>query len=518
MPASPSANPDQRLPPVRRPIQRRMIRASVIVAGFSIAVTALFVMGILSQQLTQTAILHQEDLAIDLVGFAQQLITVSVLLMLCSGMVGYFLAKSIAWPLRRLTDVLRQLNPGHWLFARSVRTGDEVEVLDHVIADLTARLKQTYDHLEELVAERTAELAKEYARDRAILESIDSGVLSLDHLGQVMDANPAAIRLLGYAEAELIGTPAEEVLRLQTHKAQRAPDTHPVALCLKTGQPYRSNATMRLSLLKKDQSLLPVILAVTPLTLDGGVSGAIVLFQDVTEDRQIDYMKSEFITLASHQLRTPLSAVRWNLELFNAEGISLTDDQRAFLMEIDASSKRMAAVLDELLHAARLEEENYAASRQDVAVLPLVRGAADAFASAADQAGITLKTELPEAPVTLSTDPTLLQIILQNLLGNAIKYSRRGGEVMVRVARRDDRLQISVQDQGMGIPVAEQGRVFQKFFRARNVRKEDTDGTGLGLYISKRSLESLGGSIGFQSQEGKGSTFIVSLPLKEKKA
>lgn len=491
----------------------RMVRAYVIVAGLSIAITAFFVIGTLGQQLTEQAIEHGADLAIDLVGFSRELIAVSLLLMLCSGMVGYFLSKSIAWPLKNLANLLQRLNPGNWIFNRSVHTRDEVEVLDYVIADLTTRLKQTYDHLEELVAARTAELAKQYARSGAILESIDSGVLSLDQRGEIMDANPAAVRLLGYTVGEIIGLKATDVLQLLKKNVQFTAEAHPVVSCLKTGQAYRSNATMHLSIFKKDQTMLPVILAVTPLVQEGKVTGAIVLFQDVTEDRQIDYMKSEFITLASHQLRTPLSAVRWNLELFNGERVPLTEDQRAFLTEIDSSSKRMAAVLDELLHAARLEEENYASSRKDVEVVALVRSVVEGHTSAAAQAGIHLASQLPDATLVINTDPTLLEIVLQNLLGNAFKYSKKGNEVTVRMLLLQNQIQVTVQDHGMGIPATEQGRVFQKFFRAKNVRREDTDGTGLGLYISKRSIESLGGSIEFQSTEGVGTKFTINLPI-----
>jgi PAS domain S-box-containing protein len=395
-----------------------------------------------------------------------------------------------------------------------VRTHDEVEVLDHVIADLTARLKRTYDHLEELVAERTEQLKREYALDRAILDSIEYGVMTLDALGNITDVNPAFLKLLGRTQEECTGKSGIDILQLSQKRSEFALENHPITQCLRNRKSFRSSATMHLSLLKKDQTLLPVLLMATPLLEGERLLGGIVIFQDMTEDRQIDYMKSEFITLASHQLRTPLSAVRWNLELFGDATTKLTEDEKAYIVEIEQSSRRMAKVLDELLHAARLEEGGYAYEKQDVNLTAVLQRIVDENAIVAQASGVTLVPEFAKLSIQASTDPILLEIIIQNLIGNAIKYSEKGSNVEFTMEQSGDFVLIHVIDHGFGIPVHEQKRVFEKFFRAHNVRQKDTDGTGLGLYISKRALESLGGTISFVSAEGKGSTFTVKLPLK----
>jgi signal transduction histidine kinase len=129
--------------------------------------------------------------------------------------------------------------------------------------------------------------------------------------------------------------------------------------------------------------------------------------------------------------------------------------------------------------------------------------------------GVTLEVNLPDTTIAIRTDPVLFQIVLQNFVTNAVKYTQSNHEVHVRSRREGDRLIFSVQDTGMGIPVNEQKRVFEKFFRAHNVRTMDTDGTGLGLYISKAIAERLGGRIFFESTEGKGSTFTLILPAKK---
>jgi len=501
------------IPKVRSSILGKIIRASVIMASMCIVVIALVALITLQTELSGIQASAEQTAAV-ILEFGKLILLISALLITFAAMVGYFLAKSIAWPLRRVAISLKDLQPGHWLYARTVHTRDEVEVLDHVIADLTARLKTTYDHLEELVAERTQQLKREYALDRAILDSIEYGVATLDAKGLVSDVNPALVKLLGFTLEECIGKRAVDLLQLSQKRSKFTEETHPVMQLIKSRRSFRSSAAMHLSLLKKDETLLPVLLMATPLLEGDTLLGGIVIFQDMTEDRQIDYMKSEFITLASHQLRTPLSAVRWNLELFGEAGVALTQDQKEYITEIDQSSTRMAKVLDELLHAARLEEGGYAYDKQEVNLTTVLQRIVDENAIVAQASGITLVPQFATDAIPASTDPILLEIILQNLIGNAVKYSEKGSQVEFTVEKKPDHVLIHVIDHGFGIPVHEQKRVFEKFFRAHNVRQKDTDGTGLGLYISKRALASLGGTITFESKEGKGSTFMVKLPLK----
>ncbi len=448
--------------------------------------------------------------------FALQLLIISVLLMGCAAIIGYFLATSLTAPLTRLAARLHLLKPGHWSFRRTVHTGDEVEALDRVIADLSSRLKKTYDHLEELVAERTQELQKAYALDRAILDGIESGVITVDTQGVITDANPAAYALLGYKKEEMIGKPAVEVLRVSQRRLEGTADQHPVTLALSARQSFRSNSFQHMSLLKQDQTLLPVTLTVTPLMQEQTSLGAIVLFQDMTEERQIDYMKSEFITLASHQLRTPLSAVRWNLELMGEENGALSESQKAFLQEISNSSTRMANVLDELLRAAKLEESERTVTLQQIDLVAFLQRIAHDNEPMALKSTIRLTLALPEQPVSITTDPLLLEVTVQNILANAMKYSNAGSEVHLSMTASPTAATIAVEDHGMGIPAGEQSRVFHRFFRAHNIRQKDTDGSGLGLYIAKHSIETLGGTISFVSTEGKGSVFTISIPLQEK--
>ncbi len=438
---------------------------------------------------------------------------VGALLLLLSIFVASVASRAIVSPLTELTGKMAGLRPGSWLFTRTVHTGDEVEVMDAAFADLAGRLREAYGRLEDTVAERTDELRKESTLDRAILETIEYGVVTTDAHGKVTDMNPAALKLLQWKKDDVLGKPGADVLTFAQRRRTMVGDKHPLSEVLRTRDAYRSRAAEHPSLLRKDQTLLPVSLIATPLLQGKKLIGAIVVFQDMTEDRQVDYLKSEFISLASHQLRTPLSSIRWYVEMLSQEGKKdLSSSQKAYFGEIERASKRMANLLEALLHVAKLEGGGMTPEPQNINLHELSTLIAQEWTPAAKEKGVTFTVALPSAHTTVRTDPVLLQIIIQNFLNNAFKYTPRGKEVTLRFRKEGARVILSVQDQGVGIPTVEQRRVFEKFFRAHNVRHMDTDGTGLGLYMSRAIAEKLGGSIFFESEETRGSTFTLVLP------
>lgn len=437
---------------------------------------------------------------------------VGFFLLLLAAVVATAFSRGITRPLRSLAGKVSGLRPDHWEFARTVSTHDEVEVLDAVVADMAGRLQKVYEDMEGAIRERTQELGEQYVRDRAILENIGYAVITVDTAGVITDANPAASALLG-VENGLEGKRAADAVLFRSHHGNPLPGDHPVAACLKAGVSARSDSAAHWSVQKADQSLVPVSWSVSPLLQKGVPFGAILVLQDVSEERRLDYLKSEFITLASHQLRTPLSALRWYVELMQEEGGSLTDAQKGYMKEMGVSLSRMANLLDSLLRASQMEENGLGVTLSSVDVNRLVTETDEDFRSIAAEHAIAFSSSLPDVSVDAVTDPTLLRIVLQNLLSNATKYTPKGAHVRLELSRSGPHFSITVADEGMGIPPAEQKRVFQKFFRAKNVRQMDTDGNGLGLYITKSIVERLGGAIGFKSEEGKGTTFTVTFPL-----
>lgn len=444
--------------------------------------------------------------------FGFTLLLLGAALLGLSGVLAFLAARRLTEPLLELSRKMTSLRPGHWDFDRSVRTGDEVEVLDRVAADLTARLRQTYEHLEEEVAKRTTQLHDQYVLDRTILETVDYGIVTTDGEGIVTDVNPAALSLLRFAREDLVGTRAQEKIAVLRKHVFCEPQEHPIAIALQNRIGYRSRHAMHTSIECKDHTLLPCIIMATPLLQDDRLLGSLLVFQDMTEERQIDYMKSEFISLASHQLRTPLSSIRWYVELLGGERAALTSDQGEYLSEIDAAAQRMADLIEALLKVARLEGGGITLDRHSTNLSDILERIVGEWQATAKEHAIKLMTSLPLHPVRIETDAMLLEIILQNFFTNALKYAPKTKQLWFSMEEGDREVRLSLRDEGVGIPATEQQRVFQKFFRAHNVRQMDTDGNGLGLYMCKSIVEKLGGRIWFQSEEGKGTEFSIALP------
>lgn len=247
------------------------------------------------------------------------------------------------------------------------------------------------------------------------------------------------------------------------------------------------------------------------------VGGAIIL-HDITHLKEIDKMKTEFVSVASHQLRTPLTAIKLFTEmLINGDVGELQDRQKEYLADIYESTSRMVRLVNDLLSLSRLESGRLRVEPVPTNILNFVKSIIEEVGPLAKTKNvkISLKEDKEKFP-DVSIDPTLMRQVVNNLITNAVRYSAEGGsgKVNVFIDKKDDDLLLSIEDNGIGIPKEVQPRIFEKFFRADNAIKSETEGTGLGLYVSKMIIESSGGKIWFKSVKGKGTTFFISIPLR----
>jgi len=233
------------------------------------------------------------------------------------------------------------------------------------------------------------------------------------------------------------------------------------------------------------------------------------------ELHEIDKLKSEFVKIASHQLRTPLTSVKWSSEELLYRGEVLTSEQRGrYIEQIHASNERMIALIRELLDISKIDVGNLSTSAELLWLAPILDQVLADMAAQIEQRHINLKKNIdPNLPV-MYFDPVWIRLIFQNLLTNAVKYSPSGESVRIEVSRLQDQILISVADNGCGVPESQKDKIFTKFFRADNARELASDGTGVGLYITKTIVEGAGGSIWFESAQNKGSTFYVKIPIK----
>lgn len=230
--------------------------------------------------------------------------------------------------------------------------------------------------------------------------------------------------------------------------------------------------------------------------------------------RELDQKKSEFVSLVTHQLRTPLSGSKWSLSMIlNGDLGPLTPDQRLYLMKTYESNERMIRLINDLLSADRIESGTVEFNLMPTQLRDLIDNVVNEIKPIADGKNVTIETHYPPEVPLVAIDPATMRVVLQNLIENGIKYNMPKGRVDITLTPKEKTVECSIADTGIGIPKEAQDRVFQRFFRAPNAVKAETDGSGLGLYIVANVIKKHDGAISFTSEVNKGTTFTVSVPI-----
>ncbi len=237
------------------------------------------------------------------------------------------------------------------------------------------------------------------------------------------------------------------------------------------------------------------------------------------ENNQIDTAKNEFLTLASHQLRTPLSIINWYSELLqNKKFGELNEKQQKYLGEIRTGNHRVIKLVNELLNASRLDMGSFMVEPVEISLEKTLTEVHNQYATTIKEKNITYIQEIESKAQMIICDQSIIDLVLDNLFSNAVKYTPKGGKMKCLVrSQGNDHISIDVLDSGMGIPEEEEKRIFSKMYRATNVKEKDTDGTGLGLYMVKKALNAIEGTIQFSSTQDVGTTFTVTIPRESKK-
>src|SRR6056297_803146 len=225
----------------------------------------------------------------------------------------------------------------------------------------------------------------------------------------------------------------------------------------------------------------------------------------------IDKIKSDFVAIAAHQLRTPLSKIKW--ALYALKESKLNKEQSEYVEDSIETSEHMIVLINNLLSVNRIERGKFNYDFQHADIKKVIRSAIKDFRPQCKEAGLKLSKNIYKEELKIRHDPEKIKMVMDNLLSNAVKYTPEGGRVNVSAKLKSDILEVMVRDNGMGIPKPEQAKVFRRFFRGEKM-KVDAEGNGLGLFIAKNIIEKHGGEIGFQSQHGKGSTFYFTIPIK----
>jgi PAS domain S-box-containing protein len=377
-------------------------------------------------------------------------------------------------------------------------SGRRYEQRDLVLAEELARRVATAIDNSQLYRE-----AEERARAARVLASVGDGVFMLDAAGVIRLWNPAAEAIIGVAEADAVGKAAAQVIPGWDLVAERVP-------VASAPGPAGARAES-----------VPVEVRGRELWLSfagvGFDEGTVYAFRDLTEERAVEQMKTDFVATVSHELRTPLAAIYGAALTIRRGDLNLEAEMRDRLLEVIAEeSDRLASIVNDLLLASHLDSGR----------LPLTLESCDArelAASVIESAqthlpdGVTIELKAPKTLPQVQADSAQLRQVFANLLDNAVKYSPEGGRVRVTLQRANSSVRLTVRDPGLGIPSSEQRRIFEKFYRLDPNMTRGIGGTGLGLYICRELVSRFGGRIWVESKEGEGSTFCVELPAARRR-
>ncbi len=360
---------------------------------------------------------------------------------------------------------------------------------------------------------RYEEAARAAGEARAVFYAIADGVLLTDPAGRVTAMNRAMEGLCGWTELEAQGRPYGEILPVTDEQGTPIPPAErPLTRALATGRPA-SDQGFGVNLLTRSGRRLPVAVSSAPI-LDprGRVMGAVDVVRDVSQEHEIDEVKSALISTVSHELRTPLTLIHGFAELLALRDNMTAERQRSAASEILEASRRLGRLIDDLLSVSRMESGRMVIDPRPIDLACVVERVLSPFRTMADRH--VLNARVPVTPRLAWGDPDKVEQILTNLVGNAIKYSPTGGEVLVSVEHDTEFVQVNVRDQGFGMSPREMSQLFEKFYRVDRDEVRRAGGTGLGLYITKRLVEMHGGRIWAESWPGAGSVFSFTLPAR----
>lgn len=406
------------------------------------------------------------------------------------------------------------------------RRSRELEsTLNELKMERTKMESLTREELEEKIQERTADLLKALedlklsrvrledakSKDDAFLEGINEGLAAIDRDWKIILWNKAAAGLSEFSKEEALDKPFRDIAKFikESDRSENILFIEEAFLFGKMGKAEKG------FLAAKSGKEIAVEASVAPIFNQAGkAESVVIIFRDVSKERELEQAKEEFASLATHQLRTPLASIKGFVSLLiEKEAGGLNGQQSHYVSEILKADNGMIKLVNAMLNVSRIELGTLAVNPEPAYLPEICDNVLEGLAPVIAAKKINILKTYDKALPSISVDISLAHAIFQNLISNAVKYNIEGGRIKIAVEKSGSEAVIKVEDTGCGIPKSQQSKIFSKLFRADNAVQKEAEGTGLGLYIVKSILEQAGGRIWFESEENKGSVFYAAIPL-----
>lgn len=448
-------------------------------------------------------------------------LTLLSLIFIFSVLLAYFMVNRISQPLNQLTEYAKKLLAHDFDAKVDIKSKDEIGLLANTMQSMANNINEVFDRYEFALKDAVVELQDTLAYLTTIIDNMADGLIVVDKDGVINHINPAASEMFGKAEFEMIGKNVNILGQELDKLVKKSLNTEEIVSNEINLVNERVGKAVAKSIKKEYFS---------EESEAKGILGSVILIRDITQEKEVDRLKTEFITVVSHELRTPLTSILGFIEIINKKftenilpHLNMSDSKLSKIVNkinknfkiILSEGERITALINDVLDISKLESGKVIWNFKEISIEEVITDAYKALSSLFEQKGIPCYIEIqPSLPAINADRERLIQVVI-NLLSNALKFTEKG-YVKCKTELNTDELLVSVEDTGIGIPEEEKERIFEKFKQVGDLIRGKPKGTGLGLAISKQIVEAHGGKIWVESQLGKGSTFYFTIPLKRK--
>lgn len=430
-----------------------------------------------------------------------------------AGIAGFVFADKMIRPIELLSVASQKFGQGDLDYRVHIKTNDEIEDLAHGFNTMAKDLSKS---IADLTREREV-ISAERNKLQLVISGITDAVIAVDLKRRVILFNKAAEALTGMNTNDALGKPITDIIRVfENNRKIPISEYCPTQKKGFEGVAYTKQA---LKILDRDGNEHYAHIVAGQIREGKNIElGCIITLHDITREELFERVKSEFVSIAAHQLRTPLTGIKWATEeLLDPTNPIPAQNMHDHFRKIHQRAQGMIELVNNLLNVAKIEEGRHLHTPGRTDIDELLTGTIEIENPAAERKSVAIQYHKPPEPLpAIMADAQGLRLVFQNLINNAIRYTGPGGSITITTQHVDkNTVQIRIQDTGIGMSETEKERVFTKFFRGRAATQMETEGSGLGLFIIKNIIESHGGGITFETELGKGTTFTVTLPVEK---